>query len=192
MLIVGDIIDRAPPKDDWTEVLSWLHQISEKVPIYASLGNHETICTNTKYLSKLLQQNGVTVLNDSCVKIDDLYLYGFTPWHKQPIVIPEHKETDNKTIFMCHSPSDYFNYGLNEYNYLITVSGHAHGGQWRLFGRGIFAPGQGLFPKYTNGFHDNKKLLITRGIGNRKIVKRFNNHSEIVVLSIHNPKGLGI
>ena len=59
--------------------------------------------------------------------------------------------------------------------------GHAHGGQWRIAGRGIFAPGQGLFPKLTSGIHDN--LVISRGLSNTgNIVPRINNPAEIIYL----------
>jgi predicted MPP superfamily phosphohydrolase len=63
------------------------------------------------------------------------------------------------------------------------LSGHAHGGQWRIFGRGVFAPHQGLFPKYTSGLHD-EKLLISRGASNNvPLIPRFFNPRE--VLDIH-------
>lgn len=33
----------------------------------------------------------------------------------------------------------------------LVISEHVHGGQLRLFGKGLFSPGQGLFLKYTKG-----------------------------------------
>ena len=35
----------------------------------------------------------------------------------------------------------------------LLLCGHTHGGQWRLFNRGLFAPGQGFFPKYSKGVY---------------------------------------
>ena len=63
------------------------------------------------------------------------------------------------------------------------VSGHAHGGQWRIFGRGVFAPGQGLFPKYTSGIHDGR-LVISRGLKKSGTIPRIFNSPELVIIDI--------
>lgn len=44
----------------------------------------------------------------------------------------------------------------------LIVSGHAYGVQMRLFGRAIFVPDQGFFPKYTDGLYDGKFLVSVR------------------------------
>lgn len=82
-------------------------------------------------------------------------------------------------ILLCHHP---------EYIPLIPsgidliLSGHAHGGQWRFFGRGVFAPGQGLLPRYTSGVYreDGKTMIVSRGLANTAPVPRFNNPTEVV------------
>lgn len=64
------------------------------------------------------------------------------------------------------------------------VSGHAHGGQFRLpFVGVLIAPNQGLFPKYDAGLYTggNTNMVVSRGIGNSIIPIRFNNRPEIVV-----------
>ena len=70
----------------------------------------------------------------------------------------------------------------------LIISGHAHGGQMRLFGRGMYAPGQGVLPKYTSGLYEMKdggKLVVCRGIGNHAPVPRLNNppHAVLVLLT---------
>jgi predicted MPP superfamily phosphohydrolase len=65
----------------------------------------------------------------------------------------------------------------------LIVCGHAHGGQWRLFGRGVYAPGQGLFPKYTSGVLDGV-CVISRGLGNHTRVPRIFNPPELVLISL--------
>ena len=70
----------------------------------------------------------------------------------------------------------------------LIISGHAHGGQIRLFGRGMYAPGQGVLPKYTSGLYEMKdggKLVVCRGIGNHAPVPRVNNppHAVLVLLT---------
>ena len=50
----------------------------------------------------------------------------------------------------------------------LVVSGHAHGGQWAVSGRGVYAPGQGLLPKYTRGIHYGPygRMIVSRGMTN--------------------------
>ncbi len=82
-------------------------------------------------------------------------------------------------ILICHHPEYYEKY-LKEYDIDLIVSGHAHGGQWRIFGKGVYAPGQGLFPKYTSGVHDGR-LVISRGL-KKSFIPRFFNPKEIVII----------
>ena len=68
----------------------------------------------------------------------------------------------------------------------LTLCGHAHGGQIQIFGRGLYAPGQGLFPKLTHGLHDGGKMLISRGMTNgaKPRVPRINNPCELIILNL--------
>lgn len=81
-------------------------------------------------------------------------------------------------ILLCHHP-EYYPRWLREREIGLILSGHAHGGQVRLFGRGLYAPGQGLFPKLTKGVTDGR-LVISRGLANRQIVPRLGNPTELV------------
>ena len=88
-------------------------------------------------------------------------------------------------ILICHHPEYYEKY-LSDNDIDMILSGHAHGGQWRFFGHGIFAPSQGLFPKYTSGIH-NGKLIISRGCSNstRPIpIPRLFNPTEVLSIQI--------
>lgn len=66
----------------------------------------------------------------------------------------------------------------------LIVAGHAHGGQFRAFGRGLYAPGQGLFPKHTSGVYDvgDAKLAVCRGLGNHAFVPRINNPPHMLLM----------
>ena len=69
----------------------------------------------------------------------------------------------------------------------LVLSGHAHGGQFRLpFIGGLAAPNQGLFPKYDAGlFSEGKtKMLVSRGIGNSIFPFRVNNRPEIILIEL--------
>lgn len=70
----------------------------------------------------------------------------------------------------------------------LMISGHAHGGQMRLFGQGMYAPGQGILPRYTSGLYelkDGERLVVCRGLGNHAPVPRVNNppHAVLILLT---------
>ena len=69
----------------------------------------------------------------------------------------------------------------------LVLSGHAHGGQFRLFGQGFFAPGQGWFPKYTSGIHRGKygRMIISKGMANTvRVAPRLFNPTEVVYIEV--------
>lgn len=68
----------------------------------------------------------------------------------------------------------------------LVLSGHAHGGQARLFGQGLFAPGQGLLPPFTSGVHQGPhgKLVISRGLSNPAPLPRLFNPPELVYVEL--------
>ncbi len=89
-------------------------------------------------------------------------------------------------ILLCHHPEYYPKYLKNRKIDLI-LSGHCHGGQWQFYSpihhrmRGVYAPGQGLFPELTSGVYDNR-LVVSRGLANTTFVPRFNNPTEIIYI----------
>lgn len=78
----------------------------------------------------------------------------------------------------------------------LAFAGHAHGGQFRLpGGQGLFAPNQGVLPRFTEGIHTihmkqtggrtaRTSLVISRGLGNSKFPFRLNNPPELVVIDL--------
>lgn len=86
-------------------------------------------------------------------------------------------------ILLCHHPEYYKKY-LSGLDIDLIVSGHAHGGQWRFFGRGVFAPGQGIFPKYTAGVYDNR-LVVSTGLKSGGHIPRIFNEPEVVEITVN-------
>lgn len=71
----------------------------------------------------------------------------------------------------------------SQYEIDLCLTGHAHGGQFRIpFIGGVYAPGQGFFPKYTAGCYEKEhlKMYVGTGIGNSVIPVRIFNPPEIV------------
>lgn len=176
-------------------------------PVYYCLGNHETegeaVSDNPDICEyKCIPQSVLDRLNDIGVKtVFDTYIChgehiaigGLVSALNRPSGAPNmeflHRFSDAGNdiykILICHHPEYYPQY-LKDTDIDLTVSGHAHGGQWRLFGRGLFAPGQGLLPKYTSGIYD-KKLAVSRGCSNSTrhlYVPRLFNPVEIMIIDI--------
>ena len=86
-------------------------------------------------------------------------------------------------ILICHHPEYYRRYIKDtEWDtFDLIVSGHVHGGQWRIGRHGVLAPGQGLFPKYCYGCYD-KKLIVSAGLSNTACIPRFGNPTELVMI----------
>lgn len=81
-------------------------------------------------------------------------------------------------ILLSHHP-EYFPLIPREVE--LILSGHAHGGQIRLFNHGLFAPGQGWWPAWTGGVVEGR-MVISRGLANTAPVPRLFNPVEIVYL----------
>ncbi|MBR2812101.1 MAG: metallophosphoesterase, partial [Solobacterium sp.] len=96
--------------------------------------------------------------------------------------------TDDYTVLVSHRPeafNAYVSAGVD-----LVLSGHAHGGQFRLpFVGGLVAPNQGLFPEYDSGLfrEGDTAMVVNRGIGESIIPIRFNNRPEIVVIDLARP-----
>ena len=68
-------------------------------------------------------------------------------------------------ILLCHRP-EYYDRFVKETDIDLVLSGHNHGGQFRLFGKGLISSSSGLFPKYDRGIFENR-LVISAGCSNR-------------------------
>ena len=200
--LTGDLIqvDEKFPASKLSQLSTGLSKIA---PTYAVTGNHDLKGGHLRDWEQMLSESGVTVLIDEAVwhpiNGSGLVLMGLSekedfdsapkPILKEIELTDEQK--DEKRILLAHHPEF-----LEEYLMDLTrvpdliLSGHAHGGQIRLpFFGGLFAPGQGRFPKYTSGVHfdpdlPDKRMVVSRGIGNSTFPFRFNNRPEIVVIEL--------
>lgn len=101
----------------------------------------------------------------------------------QIVKLKEFEESDGFKILMCHYPH-YYEKFFKHTQYDLILSGHAHGGQWRFFGKGIYAPHQGLFPKYTSGIYDNRHIISRGAVNNAKPIPRLFNPCEVLCIDI--------
>lgn len=92
---------------------------------------------------------------------------------------------DGFNILLSHRPEMNEIYSAN--NFDLVFCGHAHGGQFRIPPIGaIYSPGQGFFPKYSEGLHlfGNTTMIVSRGLGNSSFPIRINNRPQIVICQL--------
>ena len=200
--VTGDLVDAR--KTDIEKSVSFVHQLVSIAPVYYVTGNHEAwIRERYPELEKRLIEEGVNVLHDEAVLLergeDVLQIAGlddpdFTDTDRflQPAVLQvklaRMQLTDDYTVLLSHRPeafNAYVSAGID-----LVLSGHAHGGQFRLpFVGGLVAPNQGLFPEYDSGLfrEGDTAMVVNRGIGESIIPIRFNNRPEIVVIDLARP-----
>lgn len=154
-------------------------------PVYYGLGNHETCLTERQ--REMIVKTDVHLLEDSYARVklrgQQLVIGAVTcPEHgdvedASRRMLADFRRQDCYRVLICHKPELYIHEFYDERDDIV-LAGHAHGGQWRFFGRGVFAPGQGLFPRYTRGFYGN--LLVSAGAHNSESIPRINDPCEIL------------
>lgn len=204
VLIVGDFIEHDERKRGEQQTLQLMAEMSLRVPVFYALGNHEIGCKGrrapvgecpassvvtddrVKRIIKELSDRGVFVLHNEFVRYHDLCIGALSSAAGGMIATDwlfDMEQQPSYRLLMCHHPEYYARYVKHRAPDL-TVSGHAHGGQWRFFGQGIYAPGQGLLPRLTNGFYEDGKLLVSRGLADRWNVPRLGNPKQTILLHL--------
>ena len=199
--ITGDIIDSR--NTDIDIALQFTKAAMEIAPCYYVTGNHEARVSEYNELKEGLIDQGVVVLDDERIELElsgeTIALLGVNDPSFQTDYLFGDSETIMKnrlqeisdaknefTILLSHRPELFEAYADN--NIDIILSGHAHGGQFRLpVVGGLVAPNQGLFPKYDAGLYtdENTNMIVSRGIGNSILPFRFNNRPEVIIIDLY-------
>ena len=198
--ITGDIIDSR--HTDIEIALQFVKSAMEIAPCYYVTGNHEARVSEYDELKAGMEAAGVVVLEDEKTKISleggeitligvndpsyqTDYLFGDAETVMREKLSELNSDEDGFTVLLSHRPElfeVYANSGVD-----LVLSGHAHGGQFRLpFVGGLVAPNQGLFPKYDAGLYteENTNMIVSRGIGNSILPFRFNNRPEVILIEL--------
>lgn len=206
ILCPGDIFDRMESlkTQKMQNSLTLLSEAAKLAPTFYSIGNHENGGTGswkpgwekktgkerkfTDIQLQAIKKSGVILLDDCFTLKDGIAFGGLTSGLSKDTHKPDTDwlkafcSAEAPRVLLCHHPEYYKKY-LKDLPIDVIVSGHAHGGQWRVFGRGVFAPGQGIFPKYTSGIHDNR-FTVSKGLSKGGLIPRIFNPTEIVYIDI--------
>lgn len=184
ILIPGDLMNRH--RAGYDQAAAFLWDAADCAPTFYALGNHERQSADRQAFWPLVEKSGVTVLDNRWVPFAGLALGGLSSAPRQAIRTAWLADMAAQPCFrllMCHHPEWFAPY-IRPYGLDLTVSGHAHGGQVQLLGHGLYAPGQGFFPKLTHGFYENGRLLVSRGMTNSSGAPRWGNPCELLLLRL--------
>lgn len=196
IFVTGDLIDSN--RYDLDAALVLIDALVEMADVYFVTGNHEIATNRIAEITDALIERGVIYLNNESadweidgerVQIagihDPLIDPYMDPAEYTYSAIGEAGMTDEFSLLLAHRPeliSAYAGSGID-----AVFSGHAHGGQVRIPGiGGVFAPGQGWFPRMTEGViqEGDTQLVLSRGLGNSGFPFRILNRPEIVSITL--------
>lgn len=200
VLLGGDIFD---DNFSYANAETTIKYLTEKYPCYYVTGNHEYWSEDISAILDIVDSYGITILEGDCdtieirgqkiniCGIDDPDVTSYTKNAKsmsdQLIEAQEQAEPDCYTILLSHRPEYAETY--MRYNFDLVLSGHAHGGQWRIprILNGLYAPNQGLFPKYAGGLYEFEQgtMIVSRGLAREStLAPRIFNRPELVVVDL--------
>lgn len=189
IVITGDLVD-----SNHTNIETAMEFVEEAVklaPVYYVTGNHEKWLEEEEQLLEQLEQAGVNCLMNKTemitVQDESLYLLGLDDSNLLDDTLRGmvSKMEDGFTLLLAHEPQNLFRYSACGMD--LVLSGHAHGGQFRLpFIGGVVAPDQGFFPEFTAGLYEdgNTSMIVSRGLGNSIIPIRIFNRPEVVCVEL--------
>lgn len=201
--VTGDLLDSYHP--DLELALAFIREAVEIAPVYYVSGNHEARLPQLyQQLCEGMTEAGAVVLDDRSLLLQcgdsSIELLGLADPNFTISAAMSEQERQQRisarleellsgegeySILLSHRPELaelYAEAGID-----LVLSGHAHGGQIRLPLIGaLFAPNQGLFPKYTSGLYQlgETALVVSRGLGNSRFPFRINNPPELLIIML--------
>ena len=201
IVITGDIV----AYNGYDASKKFINQIVDIANVYYVSGNHEAKSSKYHRFLNYITKKKVILLDDmfSQIKIKDQaidimgiedpqmsfkYLSdGYSAIIDKKIKTLSEYRSNNYSILLIHRPTWFDIY--KKYNINLVLTGHAHGGQWRVpFVGGVYSSDEGMWPKYTNGIvsENDTKMIINRGVGTQTMIPRLNNRPEIVIVELRN------
>lgn len=208
IVVTGDSIDNIHIKQK-ERVYHFLETLHKQYQLLLVTGNHEYMHKECFEVLQEIERRGIACLHNQSVEIkrgeDTLAILGLddpyaiyqgdvpekycTPREEFIEVLKEQVSASvsksAKLVLLSHRPEyfeEYCEAGVD-----IVFAGHAHGGQWRLpIIKGIIAPDQGLFPRYTEGEYEKNytTMYVSRGLGNSVVPLRLWNRPELLLVKL--------
>lgn len=192
IVVTGDVVDSS--HTNISVALSFIERACGLAPVYYVTGNHENWLEDgeRRELLEGIEAAGTVILANEAADItrdgESFTLLGLKDESLGGNALQKLTEGTDASRFqllLAHEPQYLTSYSACSVDLVLT--GHAHGGQFRLlFIGGLVAPDQGFFPEYTEGMHTDggTSMIISRGLGNSVIPVRLCNLPEIVCVDL--------
>ena len=199
--ITGDLVDSS--KTDIDIAIDFIERAKKIAPVYYVTGNHEAWLDDYSALEQRLEKTNIHMMDNKVEFIEmdgskiqivgvedpDFQSQNGQSYIQEELIkekIDENINRDYYNIVLSHRPEVFAAYTRAKAN--LILSGHAHGGQFRIpfLNKGLVAPNQGFFPKYSEGLYskDSSDMIVSRGLGNSIIPIRVNNTFELVIVEL--------
>lgn len=191
----GDLYD-----EYWGENNSDLlvERLASEYKCFYSVGNHEKRM-DEEAIKKKISEKGVILLENNSYDLDigesSLRIIGYDPpsegksFEDVLSCLSDHRYN----LLIDHFPEDFPI--LSDKGFELILSGHAHGGQVAIpfILNGVYAPNQGLFPKYAGGQYSENgtEMIVSRGLYRNPsniLIPRVFNRPEIVFVTLEEKK----
>ena len=195
VLLLGDIYHQDGIDQNAIELIDAL---SGRFDCYFVPGNHEYKSGELGMIRNLLREADIPILagGSAMITVNEtrIQIFGVDDGRggkaKQLWQIANagsQRKDEIYSILAIHVPNgveSYLHYGFD-----LMLSGHTHGGQIIIphVLNGLYAPGQGLFPKYGGGRYDFGKqtLIISRGLAQKPLwLPRLGNPPELTIVTL--------
>lgn len=208
VVFVGGDMLTAEAEPQMEAAVELMDELTRKYPVFYGNGNHEhrmkinpaRYGDHYEQYTERIRSLGVNLLENTGKTIEvcglKLRIWGyelpaeyFRRRSRRTLESSQIEETLGKPeeklfhVLLAHHPAffeAYAGWGAD-----LTLSGHLHGGIVRLpFLGGVISPQMRIFPKYDRGLYklDDKKLIVSAGLGSHTIPIRINNPAELVVI----------
>lgn len=168
---------------DTAHAYRFLEHAAGVAPVYLSLGNHEDELTRED--TAFLRRHGITLLDnaDTTVTVGGNRLrIGGLSGDEGMEWLDRYAQMDGCKLLLCHRPA-YFDTALRDKDLALILAGHVHGGQIRVFGRGLLSSGGRLLPKYHRGVYGGR-MVVSAGCSNTVALPRWGNPRELVLVHL--------
>ncbi|MCR4642612.1 MAG: metallophosphoesterase [Lachnospiraceae bacterium] len=191
LVIVGDFVDDGSKKADVEIACDALRGLHLPYGVFYVYGNHDKGYYNRRdfsaeELKDMLEQNGVYVLDDECVLVDDrFYIAGrrdsSMKGRKGIDTLLSGIDEDKYVIVLDHQPDDYEAEAASAAD--LVLSGHTHGGQ--LFPMNFVGQWAHVDDKiYGHERRNGKDFIVSSGIADWEIHFKSGVSSEYVIIDI--------
>ena len=191
VVLVGDIYDDVLPPDNTDTTLI---SLAENWPCYYVTGNHDATAAEEIAAFGIAVLDGTyeeLAVNGQTLRvcgISDPRTHGTAAFSAALAILNgQNAGQEGFSLLLAHRPARVREYLPGGYD--LILSGHAHGGQWRIPGllNGLLAPDEGPFPQYAGGCYDmdGTAFVVSRGLAKESTrVPRLFNPPELVLIDL--------